>query len=146
MQGFAYTMLIVLARATSDHASDISAGNRQEAKFLLPSVTGAMYLLIASTSHDLGAGYSLLVDGSCAVHRAFGIGLLTVYAVMISAAMTVIVSTSDDSASVVLNAVTVLFVADLVSVATVNPPRKYITPTKTMEGIDSCVSLSRRAY
>ena len=76
-----------------------------------------MYLLIASTTHDLRAGYSLSFSGSSAGHRAFGIGLLIVYGIMITAAMTVLVSTSENSASLVLNAVTVLFIADLVSVA-----------------------------
>ena len=52
---------------------------------------------------------------SSAGHRAFGIGLLIVYGIMITAAMTVLVSTSENSASLVLNAVTVLFIADLVS-------------------------------
>ena len=110
-------MLIVLARATSSSDAGSSADDRDESGYLLPSLTGAMYLLVASTTHDLYAGFSLLVDGSCASHRAFGVSLLIVYGIMISAAMTVLVSTSHDSAAVVLNAVTVLFVADLVSAA-----------------------------
>ena len=110
MQGFAYATLIVLAERPSDSDPDTN----KESGYLLPSVTGAMYLLIASTTHDLRAGYSLSVNGSCAGHRAFGIGLLIVYGVMITAAMTVLVSTSENSASLVLNAVTVLFIADLV--------------------------------
>lgn len=76
-----------------------------------------MYLLFASTTHDLRAGFSLLVGGSCAGHRAFGVGLLTVYGFMLSAAMTVIVS-SEDNGTVVINAVAVIFIADLVSAAT----------------------------
>ena len=111
MQGFAYATLIVLAQRPSN--SDTDTG--RESGYLLPSVTGAMYLLVASTTHDLRAGYSLSVNGSCAGHRAFGIGLLIVYGIMITAAMTVLVSTSENSASLVLNAVTVLFIADLVS-------------------------------
>ena len=111
MQGFAYATLIVLDERPSNSDTDIS----RESGYLLSTVTGAMYLLVASTTHDLRAGYSLLVNGSCAGHRAFGIGLLIVYGIMITAAMTVLVSTSDNSASLVLNAVTVLFIADLVS-------------------------------
>ena len=111
MQGFAYTVLIVLAR----EESTLDADSNVEADYLLPSVAGAMYLLVISTAHDLCAGFSLLVNGPCAGHRTFGIGLLVVYGMMITAAMTVLVKTSDDSASVVLNAVTVLFIADLVS-------------------------------
>ena len=111
MQGFAYATLIVLDQRPSNSDTDSS----RESGSLLPSVTGAMYLLIASTTHDMRAGYSLLFSGSSAGHRAFGIGLLIVYGIMITAAMTVLVSTSENSASLVLNSVTVLFIADLVS-------------------------------
>ena len=111
MQGFAYATLIVLDQRPSNSDTDSS----RESGSLLPSVTGAMYLLIASTTHDLRAGYSLSFSGSSAGHRAFGIGLLIVYGIMITAAMTVLVSTSENSASLVLNSVTVLFIADLVS-------------------------------
>ena len=111
MQGFAYATLIVLAQRPSNSDPDTN----KESGYLLPSVTGAMYLLIASTTHDLRAGYSLPFSGSSAGLRAFGIGLLIVYEIMITAAMTVLVSTSENSASLVLNAVTVLFIADLVS-------------------------------
>ena len=113
MQGFAYATLIVLAERPSDSDPDTN----KESGYLLPSVTGAMYLLVASTTHDLRAGYSLSFSGSCAGHRAFGIGLLIVYGIMMTSAMTVLVSTSETSASLVLNAVTVLFIADLVSAA-----------------------------
>ena len=111
MQGFAYATLIVLDQRPSNSDTDSS----RESGSLLPSVTGAMYLLIASTTHDLRAGYSLSFSGSSAGHRAFVIGLLIVYGIMITAAMTVLVSTSENSASLVLNSVTVLFIADLVS-------------------------------
>lgn len=115
IQGFAYIMLIVLARPISNSETSSTTDDNEESGYLLASVTGAMYLLVASTSQDLRAGFSLLADGSCTGHRAFGLTLITVYGTMISAAMTVLVSTSQDSASVVLNAVTVLFIADLVS-------------------------------
>lgn len=112
-------MLIALARTAP--ASDTSSSTDDtQSGYLLPSVTGAMYLLVASTAHDLRAGFSLLVDGSCSGHRVFGIGLLVVYGIMVTAAMMVLVSTSADSASVVLNAVTVLCIADLVSAARVS--------------------------
>lgn len=127
MQGFAYTTLIVLAEKVPN--PDTNAG--EESGLLLPSVTGAMYLLIASTAHDLRAGFSLLVDGSCAGHRAFGIALLVVYGIMIDASMTVLVSTSYDNASLVLNSVTVLFIADLVSVGGRQPLRVVLQRTVT---------------
>lgn len=111
-------MLVVLAGATSNSDTNTAVNNREESGYILPTVTGAMYLLVASTAHDLHAGFSLMVDGSRAGHRAFGIGVLILYVIMIDAAMTVLVSTSDNTASVVLNAVTVLFVADLVSAVT----------------------------
>lgn len=111
-------MLIYLDRVTSNSEAGNSPAENGQSPYLLPSVTGAMYLLIASTTHDVRAGFSLLVDGSCPGHRAFGLSLLVVYAVMSSAAVTVLMSTSEDSTSVLLNAVTVLFVADLVSAAT----------------------------
>ena len=79
MQGFAYATLIVLAQRPSNSDPDTN----KESGYLLPSVTGAMYLLVASTTHDLRAGYSLSFSGSCVGHRAFGIGLLIVYGIMI---------------------------------------------------------------
>ena len=110
-------MLIELAGSAPYDDTGSSGDHSGKSGFLLPTVTGAMYLLISSTTHDLFAGFSLLVDGSSPGHRAFGVGLLLVHGVMVVAAMTVLVSTSDDSASVVLNAVTVLFIADLASTA-----------------------------
>lgn len=110
-------MLIVLAKNPADSETGSSAHSKGKSGYILPSITGAMYLLIVSTIHDLRTGFSLMMEVSCASHRAFGIGLLIVYGIMISAAMTVLVSTSHDSASVVLNAVTVLFIADIVSEA-----------------------------
>lgn len=110
-------MLVTLAGRSSVSTTDSSLDGREESGFLLPSVTGAMYLLVASTTHDLRAGFSLLVDGPFTNHRAFGISLLIMYCTMITAAMKVLVSTSADTASVVLNAVTVLIIADLVSKA-----------------------------
>ena len=105
-------MLAFLAKGQNHPTSDL------QISALLPPLIGAMYLLVASTIHDLRAGYSLLVDGTLTGHRAFGFSLLVVYGLMVYATMTVLMSTSENNASVVLNAVAVLFVADLVSVAT----------------------------
>lgn len=95
--------------------------------YLLPSFVGAMYLLVASTAHDFRAGFSLLVDGLCVGHHAFGIGILALYGLMLSAAITVIVSTSENSETVVINAVTVVFIADLVSAATHKSSLLHVT-------------------
>ena len=80
----------------------------------MASVTGAMYLLVASTTPDLRAGFSLLVDGTRVDHRVFGTCLLIVYALMIGAAMKVLFSSANDDTSMVVNAVAVLFIADVV--------------------------------
>lgn len=103
---------------TADDYKDTLAdeGEDSPAAYLLPSVIGAMYLLVGSTTHDLQAGLSLLMDSEYAGHGTDGNGLLAVYEIMLSAAMTAIVSTSDDSETVVLNAVTILMIADLASV------------------------------
>lgn len=127
MQGFAYTTLIVLAKDIHDGSSADGSGDTAH---LLPSVAGAIYLLVASTTHDFQAGFSLLVDDLCAGQRVFGFGLLVVYGIMLSAAMTVIVSTSENSETVVLNAVTVIFIADLVSPATRKSPLYTIPITR----------------
>lgn len=106
-------MLIVLAKKTTDSYTDSiddDPGN------LLAAIVGAMYLLVASTTHDLRAGYSLLMEGPSAGHHAFALDLLIVYGIMILTAMTVLLLTSDDAASLVLNAVAVLFIADLVRI------------------------------
>lgn len=80
-----------------------------------------MYLLIASTSHDLRADSFSFVDGPCVRYRVTGIGILTVFVVVISSALSVLVATLSYSVSIMLNVVAVLFVADLVSAAT-HPP------------------------
>lgn len=83
--------------------------------YSMASITGAMYLLVASTTPDIRAGFSLLVDGLHLYHNVFGFVLLTLYALMISAAMKVLFADANDDASVVINAVAVLFIADVVS-------------------------------
>lgn len=108
-------MLTLPARTTFKPDSESSANHGRQSTYLLPAVTGAMYLLLSSTAHDLRAGFSMLVDGRCPGQRSFGFGLLVVYGIMITVAMTVLASTSEDSASVLLNAVAVLFIADLVN-------------------------------
>ena len=105
-QALAYFMLIVRESA--------GASEREDSGYALAYVTGAMYVLVASTSPDLRAGFALLVDGYYMGHRAFGLSLLAVYGLMICAAMYVLMSESSDDAGLVLNAVMVLFVADLV--------------------------------
>lgn len=112
LQGLAYTTLIVRAGVDTD-GDDLDEDD--DSGYSLASITGAMYLLVASTTPDLRAGFSLLVDGFRVRHRVFGFFLLTVYALMISAAMQVLFSSAEDDASVVTNAVTVLFIADVVS-------------------------------
>lgn len=111
LQGLAYIMLI--ARAKTDSDTLISDGD--ESGYSMASVTGAMYLLVASTTPDLRAGFTLVVDGFRFYQQVFGGALLTLYGLMICAAMKVLFTTSNDDASVVINAVTVLFIADVVS-------------------------------
>ena len=105
-QALAYITLII--RASAGESEEEDSG------YSLASVTGAMYLLVASTTSDLRAGYALLVDGYYMGHRALGLSLLAVYGLMICAAMHVLMSEASDDAGLVLNAVTVLFIADLV--------------------------------
>lgn len=111
LQGLAYIMLI--ARAKTD--SETQRSDDDDEGYSMASVTGAMYLLVASTTPDLRAGFTLLVDGLRGYQRVFGAALLTLYGLMICAAMKVLFTTSNDDASVVINAVTVLFIADVVS-------------------------------
>lgn len=134
MQGLAYGMLIALARSTtsSDTASNEDVDSGEEASVVMTAVTGAIYLLVVSTSHDLRAGFALLVGGGRAGHRAFGAVLLLVYGIMVSSALTVLASTSNDSASILLNAVAVLFIADLVSAAITPAPTHYILSPKIL--------------
>ena len=85
-------MLILPARVTLNSDTISSADDSGDSGYLLPSVTGAMYSLVASTSHNLRGGFSLLlVDESYAGHRAFCACLLVAYGVMINAEMTVLV-------------------------------------------------------
>ena len=103
----------------ADRSPDSVLGSHDQngdgAGYSLASVAGAMYLLVASTTPDLRAGFSLLVDGVRVDHRLFGASLLTVHAFMLGAAMKVLFSSANDDTSVVMNAVAVLFIADLVS-------------------------------
>lgn len=79
------------------------------------SVTAALYLLVQTASLDLRAGFSLLVDGPSARYRSFGAALLVAFGLLVTAAMRVIFSSAENDAAVVANAVSILFVADLVS-------------------------------
>lgn len=115
MQGVANVMLVALAGATKNSFSDDIVDTPAN---LLASIVGANCLLVASTSHDMRAGYSLLVEGLSSGHHVFSFGLSSVYGIRIFTAMLVLLSTSDGSASVVLYAVAVLFIADLERVAT----------------------------
>lgn len=113
LQGLAYITLIVRSdnsTGTEDPEETDSSGTN----YSMASVTGGMYLLVASTTPDLRAGFSLLVDGLHPYHHVFGFVLLTLYALMITAAMKVLFADAEDDASVVINAVTVLFIADVV--------------------------------
>lgn len=107
-------MLIFSARPTSKSDEDGFGNDSTEPSYILPSVIGDMYLLVDHTTHDLRAGFSLLVHGDGAGHRAFGVGVIIVFGTMLCAATIVLVPTSD-TASVMLNAVDVLFTANLVS-------------------------------
>lgn len=100
---------------SSEPVQDAGDRNAEGAGYSMASVTGAMYLLVASTTSDLRAGFALLVDGTRVGHRVFGAGVLTVYALMLGAAMKVLFLSANDDTSVVMNAVAVLFTADLVS-------------------------------
>lgn len=75
----------------------------------------AMFLLVATASPDLTVGYSLVVDGPSPSFRVFGAALLIVFGLMVTAAMRMLFSGSEDNANVVVNSVAVLFIADLVS-------------------------------
>lgn len=107
-------MLVAPAGGSSVCIVDSALDGSEESGYVLPSVTGVMYLLFAFIPHDPSAGFSLLVDGPCADRRAFGIGLLIT---LIPAGMNVLETTSAGTASVVLDAVTFLFITDLVSKA-----------------------------
>lgn len=114
-------MLIERAQRLSDQ-SDSSDGTEIDssdssdgANYSMASATGAMYILVANTAPDLRAGFSLLVDGWFLHHRIFGVVLLTLFWLMLTAAMRVLFYSAGDDASVVINAVTVLFIAELVS-------------------------------
>lgn len=74
-----------------------------------------MYLLVATASPDLMVGYSLVVDKTSGSFRVFGAALLIVFGLMVTAALRILFSGSEDNANVVANSVAVLFIADLVS-------------------------------
>lgn len=88
-----------------------------DAKFSITSVAAAMYLLVQTASPDLRTGFSLLADGASRRYFIFGACLLMVFGLLITAAMKVIFSSAENDAAVVSNAVTILFVADLVRVS-----------------------------
>lgn len=110
-------MLIARAKDDGSSTTATTSNEGEDSGYSMASVTGAMYLLVASTTPDLRAGFTLLVDGLRYYQRVFGGALLTLYGLMIWAAMKVLFTTSNDDASVVINAVTVLFIADVVSSA-----------------------------
>lgn len=107
-------MLVAPAGGSSVSIVDSSLDGSGESGYVLPSVTGVMYVLFAFRPHDLRAGFSLSVHGPCADRHAFGIGLLRT---SIPAGMNVLETTSAGTASVVLDAATFRFITDLVSKA-----------------------------
>lgn len=119
---------MLIARAKSE--SENIRSDEENAAYSMASVTGAMYLLVASTTPDLRAGFTLLVDGLRFYQQVFGAALLTLYGLMICAAMKVLFTTSNDDASVVINAVTVLFIADVVSTGVHSSLRAVLNGTK----------------
>lgn len=130
LQGLAYIMLIVRVDNTPESAEDLEEGSESEddssgSNYSLASISGAMYLLVASTTPDLRAGFSLLVDGLHPYHHVFGFVVLTLYALMVSAALKVLFADANDDASVVINAVTVLFIADVVREARQGIPNDF---------------------
>lgn len=103
-QGITYILII---KESGEPLSDVA--------YSVVSVTAAMYLLVTTASPDLTVGYSLLVNGSSPKFRVFGAALLVVFGLMVTAAMRLLFSGSEDNANVVADSVTVLFIADLVS-------------------------------
>lgn len=91
------------------------SGDAVDGKYSITSVTAALYLLVQTASPDLRTGFSLLADSASRRYFVFGACLLVVFALLITAAMKTIFSSAENDAGVVANAVTVLFVADLVS-------------------------------
>lgn len=117
LQGLLYGALLHLVGndSSSDRGNDgdDDSGNGRRG-YRLATIFPAMYLLVATTLPDLRAGVSLTANSVCVGHRVFGAGLLVVYGIMITTAMKVLMSTENEDATVVLNAMLVLFVADLV--------------------------------
>lgn len=105
MQPLVHTLLINRAEITPD--PEIKG-------YLMACVIAAMNLLVASSTSDLRAGLSLLVDGEGIGHRVFFLSLLIVYGLMIAASIEVLMSTAEDDATVVMSAVIILFIAGLV--------------------------------
>ena len=116
MQGLLYVLLTNRAgnaSSSSDTGGDDDDRTGQRV-YQMALIFPAMYLLVATTLPDLRAAFSLMGNGLRGGHRAFGAGLLIVYGLMIGTAMKLLMSTNNDDATVVLNAMLVLFVADLV--------------------------------
>ena len=92
-----------------------SGGAKEEdVQYTVASVAAAVYLLVQTASPDLCAGFSLLVDGASFRCKVFGGAMLVVFALLVTAAMHVIFSSADNDAAVVAEAVTALFIADVV--------------------------------
>eukprot|EP00903_Cladosiphon_okamuranus_P020345 g18665.t1 len=106
--------LILLFQAISYIAVIMRSGDPPDnTAYSVVSVAAALYLLVQTASPDLRAGFSLLVDGASLRYRSFGAAMLVVFALLVTAAMKVIFSSAENDASVVAEAVTVLFIADL---------------------------------
>lgn len=63
-------MFLALAGRSSFSTPDSSFDGGEEFGYVLPSVTGAMYLFVPAITHDLPAGFSRLVYRPFAHHRA----------------------------------------------------------------------------
>ena len=106
----ALSYYVIIARSDEED----NEGWETTSHYSLGSLIAALYLLVQTASPDLCAGFSLLVDGASFRCRVFGGAMLVVFALLVTAAMHVIFSSADNDAAVVAEAVTALFIADVV--------------------------------
>ena len=110
-QALSYYVIIVRSGEDDDANGEEPTTS---SRYSLGSLIAAVYLLVQTASPDLRAGFSLLVDGASFRLRVFGAAMLAVFGLLVTAAMKVIFSSADNDADVVAEAVTALFIADLV--------------------------------
>lgn len=117
--------------------------------YSIVAVAAAVYLMLSIAAADLCGGWALVMEAEPPSRRAwfkarkaFGIGLLLTFSMMVVASTRVLFYSSFENMEVVIGAATVLFIADVVSELYETTPNQKGT-VSLLFGASNCVTDKR---